>query len=597
VVLRDIPDSIESFLPADCALEQLVIQSEPDVPGDARYLINDDIWRRLPVEDQVAVILHEIIYREAFPLGHQDSRKVRYFNSWLYSNDIRSAGEATRLAVFRQMTFPTMHFDRMDIDLFERHADGTFQWIGPDDVSKPFKVFLSAPTEYAFGKIRVKLEEGSQSFHELSKPEELRILEGTWELNGAVVKLAPFHFKGSELLKLDASGRVLLAPLGKNLLVLENFRGEIIEGTFLFDPASAAGKLTAMHSANIGAAEILHQGAWHKVDADQEATTTWFSSGGLESLNLSARHLQSWTDSRCDWKCNQLEFHENGPLRSCKAEGGNASYQCGTRELVAKVIEQDILGHLTSAESADLLHEGPGFPRQHVRAEKVDFHPSGAPMKVRGDLSLKIVVPLQATTLPLTLSVYQADFTSNGALERVDLGRHGATVPIRIPGFGDLKYVCEDRIKFDSNGMLSELENCAWSTGWSSKISIYPAGHPVAIVIQAFKPSYGPKRVFQDKSNYNFSCYCDEAYLLKNGTTVCDKAWGMDDNNNSSIDGCAAYPDGRFALRPKSWHYFEMADGSRNKVTRGGEWAYFDSQGFFVEAKPVGPMRSRRPPK
>lgn len=86
--LVDVPDSFEVALPTGCHLEQLAIQREPLSVGDPRYVVNGDLWDLLDVDSRAALVLHEIIYREAVTYYHLDSKRVRYFNRLLLSDGL-----------------------------------------------------------------------------------------------------------------------------------------------------------------------------------------------------------------------------------------------------------------------------------------------------------------------------------------------------------------------------------------------------------------------------------------------------------------------------------------------------------------------------
>ncbi len=88
VSLPDVPDSKHLMLPSGCFVKQVVIQQTPDFSNPSRYTIDMDIYDRLDSDSQAALILHEVIYREAISVGHLDSIAVRYFNSYLFSGKV-----------------------------------------------------------------------------------------------------------------------------------------------------------------------------------------------------------------------------------------------------------------------------------------------------------------------------------------------------------------------------------------------------------------------------------------------------------------------------------------------------------------------------
>jgi hypothetical protein len=83
--LPDIPDSFHIALPKGCKIRQIVIQAKDPAPGQKRFLINQILWNQLDSQGRVALIFHEIIYREALSLGQENSIKTRAFNAALMS--------------------------------------------------------------------------------------------------------------------------------------------------------------------------------------------------------------------------------------------------------------------------------------------------------------------------------------------------------------------------------------------------------------------------------------------------------------------------------------------------------------------------------
>jgi hypothetical protein len=87
VNLVDIPDYGELPIdPTNCKIEQLAIQRKPEIPGDKRYVINGDLWDLMNNDTKAALVLHEVIYRDAITRGHTNSMRVRYFNTIISSH-------------------------------------------------------------------------------------------------------------------------------------------------------------------------------------------------------------------------------------------------------------------------------------------------------------------------------------------------------------------------------------------------------------------------------------------------------------------------------------------------------------------------------
>jgi len=86
--LTDIPDSQHVALPSGCEIRQIAVQLEDPAPGQPRYLIDENLWNLLDPANQAALVLHEIIYRDALLHGHEDSRQVRALNVQIISKNL-----------------------------------------------------------------------------------------------------------------------------------------------------------------------------------------------------------------------------------------------------------------------------------------------------------------------------------------------------------------------------------------------------------------------------------------------------------------------------------------------------------------------------
>lgn len=91
VDLIDIPDISIGVRPKDCSLVQAIVQSNIPDNGNSRYLINGDIWSKLDDNHKSALVIHELVYREAINElnKHENSFYVRRFNQFLFSNKIK----------------------------------------------------------------------------------------------------------------------------------------------------------------------------------------------------------------------------------------------------------------------------------------------------------------------------------------------------------------------------------------------------------------------------------------------------------------------------------------------------------------------------
>ncbi|MDG0818149.1 hypothetical protein [Bdellovibrio svalbardensis] len=83
--IPDIGDGVP--VPKNCNMVQVVAQFRQSDPQGKRYLINQDVWSALREQDKAVLVLHEIIYREAFLDNPriQSSVGVRHFAAYLSS--------------------------------------------------------------------------------------------------------------------------------------------------------------------------------------------------------------------------------------------------------------------------------------------------------------------------------------------------------------------------------------------------------------------------------------------------------------------------------------------------------------------------------
>lgn len=106
ITLVDIPDTGAQAIPADCELKQAAVQraDEDRLPGELRYILDQDLWGRMNEFTKAALVLHELGYRERLMPAYapsydieegtmklvnaRESRYVRYFNAHLLSKEL-----------------------------------------------------------------------------------------------------------------------------------------------------------------------------------------------------------------------------------------------------------------------------------------------------------------------------------------------------------------------------------------------------------------------------------------------------------------------------------------------------------------------------
>lgn len=95
--LVDIDDSLHSFLPRNCKVEQIAIRISNPILGDPEYIINKGLWRQLDELNKAALIIHEAVYKV---MQAKDSRKVRYFTQALFLDDFKDISYPDFLKIF-----------------------------------------------------------------------------------------------------------------------------------------------------------------------------------------------------------------------------------------------------------------------------------------------------------------------------------------------------------------------------------------------------------------------------------------------------------------------------------------------------------------
>lgn len=118
--MADIPDSGNIVIPKGCTIEQIANQSAPLYADDPRYIIDQSLWSLLDNQNRAGLILHEIIYREAIELGHDNSVSTRFLNANMSSRKIES------------MTIADYTRFLIDLDFTKTTVNGVNIWIKPE---------------------------------------------------------------------------------------------------------------------------------------------------------------------------------------------------------------------------------------------------------------------------------------------------------------------------------------------------------------------------------------------------------------------------------------------------------------------------------
>lgn len=110
--LVEIPDIGAGTVPPGCHIKTAAQQRMRPLPGDKRYLVDNKLWNLMNETQRAGLVLHEMIYREAALLGHQDSATTRYLNGLFASSifaeiDYRGYVEYLQELDFRTYDAPT----------------------------------------------------------------------------------------------------------------------------------------------------------------------------------------------------------------------------------------------------------------------------------------------------------------------------------------------------------------------------------------------------------------------------------------------------------------------------------------------------------
>lgn len=79
--------------PKGCEFTQIAVHQTPELPGDSRYIIRQDLWNLLDNNGKAGLILHELIYRELNAqklIDHSSSKFARYYNAIISSRAIKT---------------------------------------------------------------------------------------------------------------------------------------------------------------------------------------------------------------------------------------------------------------------------------------------------------------------------------------------------------------------------------------------------------------------------------------------------------------------------------------------------------------------------
>jgi len=153
--LIDVPDSQHLLVPSGCEVKQIAIQVEVgSIIEGKKYIIDKKLWDLLPVDDQVGLIFHEVLYGEAITLGHKNSVQVRKFNSLLAGSEVSALTRSEFSQQEQGHNFRVTNLNRHFPDLYLgrpfHDKDGDLKWAE-----------ILAPSHLVYGEQDIVLQKGT----------------------------------------------------------------------------------------------------------------------------------------------------------------------------------------------------------------------------------------------------------------------------------------------------------------------------------------------------------------------------------------------------------------------------------------------------
>jgi hypothetical protein len=185
-ILEDIPDTGNMVIPRNCRVAQIANQSTPLYPDDKRYVIDRRLWNALDNTGRAGLILHEVIYREALELRHDNSVSVRFLNANLCSRKIEGMSVQQYTKFLQDLGFETTSVQGVLISLAteapEFYANGLL---------KSGKVVEGSLFSLGAQQLRLR---GKISFFSSGQPQQL-VLQGVQsaEVFGQARRLSPYE--------------------------------------------------------------------------------------------------------------------------------------------------------------------------------------------------------------------------------------------------------------------------------------------------------------------------------------------------------------------------------------------------------------------
>jgi hypothetical protein len=106
VEILDPEDSYHYINRKGCKHKTLILQLRHSIPGTPKFIINADYFPLLSHLEKTMLLFHEIIYREAIAIGHEDSRFTRAFTAFLFSDQWEAQKANVLPKLFKRFDFP-----------------------------------------------------------------------------------------------------------------------------------------------------------------------------------------------------------------------------------------------------------------------------------------------------------------------------------------------------------------------------------------------------------------------------------------------------------------------------------------------------------
>ncbi len=207
--LNDISDSDHITKPPQgCSIKQVVNQSNPVMPMDKRYFIDQKIWDKMTDTQRVGLVMHEIIYREAISLGHTNSVSTRYLNSIISSGVMDEMSELGFAQILRDLGFQSSKVQGVEVNLdkkYEVYSNGQLK-----------KATVKEGSIYSLFNQQISLRD-EISFYENGQVERLFLADmAQLKINELNFDLFPYELSFYE------NGQLKSCTLAKELLLSTN---------------------------------------------------------------------------------------------------------------------------------------------------------------------------------------------------------------------------------------------------------------------------------------------------------------------------------------------------------------------------------------